>query len=465
MRIFNTMTRSKEELVPINGNKIGIYACGPTVYSFIHIGNSRMLVVYDTLYRYLKYRGYDVTLVMNFTDIDDKVIRRANEENVTYDVIAARYIDEFYKDAGALNISRSIINPRATEHMSEIIDLVQKLIDNGHAYATESGDVYFSVRSYPAYGKLSKQDTEDLESGARVESSDEKRDPLDFALWKSAKPNEPSWDAPWGAGRPGWHIECSAMSMNILGKTFDIHAGGADLIFPHHENEIAQSEAATGTMFARYWMHNGHINVNNQKMSKSAGNFFNIRDIAAKFDPEAIRLFILSSQYRTPMNFSQELMEQSQSALNRLYTARERLEEAVTLPEANTDESEFVNSLEKYRVSFCEAMDDDLNTADAMGIIFDFARQSNTFVSEPHSKEAVDAAKALFDELCSVLGILQTKRQDSFPEEALELLEKRNEARRMKDYKTADELRDKILEMGFAVEDSREGAKLKRLRD
>lgn len=464
MRIFNTMTRTREELVPLHENKVGIYACGPTVYSFIHIGNARPLIVYDTLYRYLKYIGYDVTMVMNFTDIDDKVIRRANEEGVTYDVIASRYIDEFYHDADALNINRSIVNPRATEHMDEIIALVEKLIERGHAYPTESGDVYFSVRSYPAYGKLSKQDLEDLESGARVESSEEKRDPLDFALWKAAKPGEPSWTSPWGEGRPGWHIECSAMSMNILGQTFDIHAGGADLIFPHHENEIAQSEAATGVPFARYWMHNGHINVNNKKMSKSAGNFFNIRDIIEKFEPEAVRLFMLSSQYRTPINFSEELMEQAQSALTRLCTARERLEEA-KVGERTDEEDEFIASLDGYRKSFREAMDDDLNTADALGVLFDFARQTNIFISVPRSKEALDAAKTLFDELCSVLGILQKKRDDEIPKEALELLEMRNEARKNKDYKTADELRDKLQAMGFAVEDSREGAKLKRIRD
>lgn len=463
MRIFNTMSRTREELVPLHENKVGIYACGPTVYSFIHIGNARPLIVYDTLYRYLKYTGYDVTMVMNFTDIDDKVIRRANEEGVTYDVIAERYINEFYHDADALNITREIVNPRATEHMDEIIALVKTLIERGHAYPVPSGDVYFSVRSYPAYGKLSKQDLEDLESGARVESSDEKRDPLDFALWKAAKPGEPSWTSPWGEGRPGWHIECSAMSMNILGQTFDIHAGGADLIFPHHENEIAQSEAATGVPFAKYWMHNGHINVNNKKMSKSAGNFFNIRDIIEKFPPEAVRLFMLSSQYRTPINFSEDLMEQSASALERLYTARERLEEA-QVGEKTEQDDEFVGTLDGYRKSFREAMDDDLNTADAIGVLFDFARQSNTFVSAPRSREAIDAAKSLFDELCSVLGILQKKRGDDIPEEALKLLEQRNEARRNKDYKTADELRDKLTEMGFVVEDSREGAKLKRIR-
>ena len=463
MQIYNTMTRKKEELVPLVPGQISMYACGPTVYNYFHIGNARPFIVFDTMRRYLEYRGYKVNFVQNFTDIDDKMIRRANEEGTTVKALGERFIKEYYRDADALGVARATVNPRATEHIGEIIALVSKLVENGHAYATPAGDVYYSVRSFPGYGKLSGQNVDDLENGARVEPGDDKRDPLDFALWKAEKPGEPSWESPWGMGRPGWHIECSAMSMSILGETFDIHAGGQDLIFPHHENEIAQSEGATGKPFARYWMHNGYINVDNQKMSKSAGNFFTVRDIAKEFDLEAVRMFMLSVQYRNPVNFSRELIQQAENGLERLRTARERLEEAQTAPEGTDADEEFLASLGEYKKRFCDAMDDDLNTADALGVLFELARAANTFVSEPRGREALDAGKALFDELTGVLGLLVKKKEDSFPAEALQLLEERQRVRKAKDYARADAIRDELKAMGFAVEDTANGPKLKKL--
>ena len=462
MQIYNTMTRKKEELVTLVPGEVSMYVCGPTVYNFFHIGNARPFVVFDTLRRYLEYRGYKVKFIQNFTDIDDKLIRKANEEGITVPEVAERYIKEYYTDADALSVERATCNPRATEHIPQIIALVETLIEKGHAYPAENGDVYFSVRSFPGYGKLSGQSIEDLESGARIDPTDVKRDPLDFALWKGAKPGEPAWDCPWGKGRPGWHIECSAMSMELLGPTFDIHAGGQDLVFPHHENEIAQSEAATGKPFARYWMHNGYINVNNQKMSKSLGNFLLVREIGKEFDLEAVRLFLLGAHYRNPVNFSRDLVEQSNAGLIRIRTARERLAEAKEGPATEADAA-FIASLDEYKGKFCEAMDDDLNTADAIGVLFDYARAVNTFVSEPRSKEALDKAAVLFDDITRVLGILQHQKTDEFPAEALALLEERAIVRKAKDWARADAIRDELKAMGFAVEDSKDGAKLKRL--
>ena len=462
MQIYNTMTRKKEELVTLVPGEVSMYVCGPTVYNFFHIGNARPFVVFDTLRRYLEYRGYKVKFIQNFTDIDDKLIRKANEEGITVPEVAERYIKEYYTDADALSVERATCNPRATEHIPQIIKLVETLIEKGHAYPAENGDVYFSVRSFPGYGKLSGQSIEDLESGARIDPTDVKRDPLDFALWKGAKPGEPAWDCPWGKGRPGWHIECSAMSMELLGPTFDIHAGGQDLVFPHHENEIAQSEAATGKPFARYWMHNGYINVNNQKMSKSLGNFLLVREIGKEFDLEAVRLFLLGAHYRNPVNFSRDLVEQSNAGLIRIRTARERLAEAKEGPATEADAA-FIASLDEYKGKFCEAMDDDLNTADAIGVLFDYARAVNTFVSEPRSKEALDKAAVLFDDITRVLGILQHKKEDEFPAEALALLEERAVVRKAKDWARADAIRDELKAMGFAVEDSKDGAKLKRI--
>ena len=463
MQIYNTMTRKKEELVPIVPGRISMYACGPTVYNYFHIGNARPFIVFDTLRRYLEYRGYQVRFVQNFTDIDDKMIRRANEEGISVKELGERFIREYYQDADALGVARATANPRATEHIQEIIGLVGTLVEKGHAYVTPGGDVYFAVRSFSGYGKLSGQNIDDLENGARVDPGEDKRDPLDFALWKAEKPGEPSWDSPWGKGRPGWHIECSAMSMSILGPTFDIHAGGQDLIFPHHENEIAQSEAATGKPFAHYWMHNGYINVDNQKMSKSAGNFFTVRDIAKEFDLEAVRMFMLSVQYRNPVNFSRELIQQAESGLERLRTARERIQEAPVAGEGSTEDEMFLATLEDYKKRFCDAMDDDLNTADALGVLFELARAANTFVSQPRGQAAIDATRALFDELTGVLGLLCHRAEETFPKGALELLEERQQARKAKNFKRADELRDALKDMGYAVEDTANGPKLKKL--
>ena len=380
MQIYNTMSRRKETLVPIREGEVSMYVCGPTVYDYFHIGNARPFVVFDTMRRYLEYRGYKVKYVQNFTDIDDKMINRANRDGVTVKELGDRFIREYYQDADALGIERATVNPRATEHIGDIIKLVKKLIEKGHAYATENGDVYFAVRSFPGYGKLKGQDINDMENGARIAPTEQKRDPLDFALWKGEKPGEPSWPSPWGKGRPGWHVECSAMSMKYLGETFDIHGGGMDLIFPHHENEIAQSEGATGKPFVHYWMHNGYININNQKMSKSLGNFFLVRDIAKEYDLEAVRLFLLTANYRNPVNFSRELMEQAVTSLNRLYTARDRLFD--TAIDETVDDSAVEAELDGFRDRFNEAMDDDLNTADALGVLFDFARWINIFATD-----------------------------------------------------------------------------------
>lgn len=461
MQIYNTMTRKKETFVPMHEGMVSMYVCGPTVYDFIHIGNARPLIVFDTFRRYLEYRGYQVTYVQNFTDIDDKLIRRANAEGTTVPALAERFIGEYFTDADALGIQRSTVNPRATEHIDDIIELVQTLIDKGHAYPVENGDVYFSVRSYPGYGKLKGQDINDMENGVRIDPNDIKRDPLDFALWKGAKPGEPSWPSPWGEGRPGWHIECSAMSMKILGPTFDIHGGGQDLIFPHHENEIAQTEAATGKPFVHYWMHNGYINIDNQKMSKSLGNFFTVREITKQYDPEAIRMFMLGANYRNPLNFSRELMDQAVTSLGRLRTARQRLAETPIDPAKET--ANLSAQLEAFRDRFNEAMDDDLNTADALGVLFDFARFVNIFASEPRRREDVELVQKQFLELAGVLGLLRTEAKDEFPAEALQLLADRTAARKAKDWAKADAIRNQLKEMGFAVEDSAQGPKLKKL--
>ncbi len=463
MQIYNTMTRKKEELIPLVPGQISMYACGPTVYNYFHIGNARPFIVFDSMRRYLEYRGYKVRFVQNFTDIDDKMIRRANEEGTSVKELGERFIKEYYHDADALGVQRATANPRATEHIKEIIALVSTLVEKGNAYATPDGDVYFSVRSFSGYGKLSGQNIDDLENGARVDPDEAKRDPLDFALWKAEKPGEPSWDSPWGKGRPGWHIECSAMSMSILGETFDIHAGGQDLVFPHHENEIAQSEAATGHPFARYWMHNGYINVDNQKMSKSLNNFFTVRDIAKEFDLEAVRMFMLSVQYRNPVNFSRDLILQAQSALERLRTAKERLAEAQVAPNGSAEDMAFMEQVEDFKLRFCDAMDDDLNTADALGVLFEFARAANTFVSEPRGKQALDLGSAYFSELTGVLGLLQHAKEDAFPAEALALLEQRQLARKAKDFSRADGIRDALKDMGYTVEDTANGPKLKKL--
>ena len=442
MQVYNTLTNRKEEFVPIEPGKVRMYVCGPTVYNFFHIGNARPFVVFDTMRRYLEYRGYKVKYVQNFTDIDDKMINRANKEGTTVKELGDRFIKEYYHDADALGIERATVNPRATEHIGDIIKLVKKLIEKGHAYATENGDVYFSVRSDPGYGKLKGQNIDDMENGARISPTEQKRDPLDFALWKGEKPGEPSWPSPWGKGRPGWHVECSAMSMKYLGETFDIHGGGMDLIFPHHENEIAQSEGATGKPFVHYWMHNGYININNQKMSKSLGNFFTVRDIAKEYDLEAVRMFLLTANHRNPVNFSRELMDQTVTSLNRLYTARDRLFD--TAVNENADDTEVVSKLDEFRNRFNEAMDDDLNTADALGILFDFARWINIFATDAHTKAAIDAVKERYAELNGVLGLVVKEKKEDFPEEALSLLEARTEAKKAKNWAEADKIREQL---------------------
>lgn len=388
MKIFNTLTHQKEEFVPIHPGEVGIYACGPTVYNYFHIGNARPFIVFDTLRRYLEHKGYKVTFVQNFTDIDDKMIKRAAEENVSVAELGDKYIEEYFKDADALGVRRASVHPRATKHIGEIIGLIKKLENKGLAYAV-NGDVYFDTQAYHHYGQLITQNLEDLEAGARISVGEAKRHPMDFALWKAQKPGEPAWKSPWGMGRPGWHIECSAMSMKYLGETFDIHCGGVDLIFPHHENEIAQSEGATGKPFVHYWMHNGHINVDGEKMSKSKNSFFTVRDIAQEFDLEAVRMFMLSAHYRSPINFSREMIEQAKSSLDRLYTARDNatfLLDHAQDTQPNAQETEFMDRADEAVRRFDAAMDDDLNTADALGAIFEHVRDMNTTLTSASGK-------------------------------------------------------------------------------
>ncbi|MER2056511.1 MAG: cysteine--tRNA ligase [Clostridia bacterium] len=466
MQIYNSLTRKKEEFKPIQEGKAGIYACGPTVYNFFHIGNARPFITFDVLRRQLEREGYQVTFVQNFTDIDDKMIRRANEEGITVKELADRFIAEYYVDAKALGIRPATVHPKATEHIGEIIELITRLIDNGHAYATPSGDVYYRVSAFPGYGKLSGQNMEDREMGAseRLNVETDKEAPEDFALWKAQKPGEPAWDSPWGKGRPGWHIECSAMSMKYLGETFDIHCGGKDLLFPHHENEIAQSEGATGKKYVNYWMHNGFINVDNQKMSKSLNNFFTVRDIAKEYDLEAVRLFMLSAHYRSPINFSREQIEAANASLNRLYTARNSLRFQIENGEdrpLNADEEAFVERLKTYEKRFDDAMDDDMNTADALGAIFELVKDANVSVHEGVSREAAKAALKSLEAICDVLGLL-SKKEDELPEEIAALVRERAEARKNKDWARSDELRNRIVSAGYILEDTKQGQKVRK---
>ena len=466
MQIYNSMSRKKEVFQPIHEGKVGIYACGPTVYNYFHIGNARPFITFDVLRRQLEREGYEVTFVQNFTDIDDKMIKRANEEGITVRELADRFIAEYYKDAKALGIRPATVHPKATEHIPEIISLISRLIENGHAYATPSGDVYYRVSAFPGYGKLSGQRTEDRETGAseRLNVETDKEAPEDFALWKAEKPGEPSWDSPWGKGRPGWHIECSAMSMKYLGENFDIHCGGKDLLFPHHENEIAQSEGATGKKYVNYWMHNGFINVDNQKMSKSLNNFFTVRDIAREYDLEAVRLFMLSAHYRSPINFSREQIEAANASLNRLYTARNSLQFLIDNGEdrpMNEAEKAFAERLKGYEKRFDDAMDDDMNTADALGAIFELVRDANVTLVQGASREAAKAAVQSLEAICDVLGIL-SKKEEELPAEIAELVNERAEARKNRDWARSDELRDRIIRAGYILEDTKQGQKVRK---
>ncbi|MDL2206212.1 cysteine--tRNA ligase [Eubacteriales bacterium OttesenSCG-928-N13] len=465
MKIYNTMTRKKEELKPIKDGHVGIYACGPTVYNYFHIGNARPFIMFDVLRRFLLHKGYDVTFVQNFTDIDDKLINKANAENTTVPEIAERFIKEYFTDAEALGVMKADVHPRATEHIGEIIKLIKKLESNGLAYAV-NGDVYYNTQGFADYGHLSGQNLEDREAGARINVDEQKRNPMDFALWKAQKPGEPAWKSPWGMGRPGWHIECSAMSMKYLGETFDIHCGGVDLMFPHHENEIAQSEGATGKPFANYWMHNGHINVDNQKMSKSAGNFFTVRDIAKEFDLEAVRMFMLSAHYRSPVNFAREMIEQAKASLDRLYNARNNalflLEHAEDRPMTDAELS-FLSRADQAVLAFDAAMEDDLNTADALGAIFEYIRDMNIAYTDANapSKAALEGGLNALKIMTDVLGLL-TKELDTTPPEVADLVEQRQQAKKDKDFARADALRQQVLDLGYAIEDTAKGPKVRK---
>lgn len=466
MKLYNTLTRKKEEFIPLKQDKVTIYVCGPTVYNYIHVGNARPLVVFDVLRRYLEYKGYEVEYLVNFTDIDDKLINKAKEEGGTVKDIAEKFIDEFLIDAKGLLLKEESTNhPKATEHIEEIVDFIQGLVDKGYAYSVQ-GDVYFDITRLDDYGKLSKKNIDDLVSGARVEVSVVKRNPMDFTLWKSAKPGEPSWKSPWGAGRPGWHIECSAMAKKYLGNTIDIHAGGEDLQFPHHENEIAQSESLTGEPFANYWLHNAMINVENQKMSKSMMNFFTVREISREFDLEILRFFILSAHYRKPVNFSRELVEQAQNGLERLYNGKNNLEYLMNIceeKELNHEALEIKENILELKKKFIDSMEDDINTADAISVLFEIVKEVNTKLNPESPKELTELIYHILLELSQILGILN-KKDELLDEEIAELIEKRTEARKNKDFKLADEIRDNLKEKGIILEDTKEGIKWKRVR-
>ena len=465
MKIFNTMTRSKEEFKPLEEGKVKMYVCGPTVYNYIHVGNARPFIIFDTLRRYLEYRGYDVTFVQNFTDVDDKIIKRGHEEGIAPEEIAQKYIKEYFVDADGLGIKRASVHPQVTENIEQIIEFVKELEDKGYAYAV-NGDVYFDTQKFEGYGKLSGIKQEELEAGSRIEVNDQKKHPMDFVLWKAKKEGEPGWTSPWGEGRPGWHIECSVMSRRYLGDTIDIHAGGQDLKFPHHENEIAQSEARSGKTFSNYWMHNEYININNEKMSKSKGNFFTVRDISKLYDLEVVRLFVLSTHYRNPINFSDEILNRSKAGLERLYNAKERVEFIISKLNdnaENADELKLEEELNSFRQRFIEAMDDDLNTADALSIIFELARFMNSNVNENATKEFANKVLGEFNELTGVLNIVNKKHEEDMLDEEIEaLIQKRTDAKKNKDFKLADEIRNELLEKGIVLEDTRQGVKWRR---
>ena len=467
MKIYNTMTRKKEEFIPLEEGKVKMYVCGPTVYNFIHLGNARPFTVFDTLRRYFEYRGYEVTYIQNFTDVDDKIIKRSHEEGIFPEEVAEKYIREYFIDCDGLGIKRATVHPQVTDNIENIIVFVQDLIDKGYAYEA-GGDVLFRTRKFEEYGKLSHQNIEELELGARIDVDDKKEDPLDFVLWKAKKEGEPGWQSPWGEGRPGWHIECSVMSNRYLGNTIDIHAGGQDLQFPHHENEIAQSECRNGHTFARYWMHNGYINVDGEKMSKSLGNFFTVRDISEKYDLGLVRFFLLATQYRNPVNFSDTVLEQAKAGLERLTNARDNAEFILgNLDDSGLrdEEKDLAAGLDKYRDRFIEAMDDDLNTADAISVIFELAKFMNTNISDQSSKEFVQLNLDIFNELTGVLNIANksVEEDDSLSQKVEDLIAKRAQAKKEKNFALADQIRDELAAMGIAIEDTRQGVKWKRI--
>ncbi len=464
MKLYNTLTRKKEEFIPLEEGKVKMYVCGPTVYNYIHIGNARPFIMFDTLRRYLQYKGYDVTFVQNFTDVDDKIIKRGHEEGISPEEVANKYIDEYFVDADGLGIKRADVHPRVTDNIQQIIDFVKDLEDKGYAYEV-NGDVYFDTKKFEGYGKLSKQNQDELEAGARIEVNDQKKHPMDFVLWKSKKEGEPGWNSPWGEGRPGWHIECSVMSNRYLGESIDIHGGGQDLAFPHHENEIAQSEARSGKTFSNYWIHNGYININNEKMSKSKGNFFTVRDISKQYDLEIVRFFMLSAHYRNPVNFSDEMLNQAKAGLERLYNAKEKLEFTISnLSESSIRDEEkgLVNELESYKTKFINAMEDDLNTADAVSAIFELSKFINTNVNETSSLEFAKMCLDKFNELTGVLNIVNKKNDDILDKDIEELIQKRTDAKKNRDFKLADDIRQELLDKGIVLEDTRQGTKWKR---
>ena len=463
MKIFNTLTMQKEEFKPLEENKVKIYACGPTVYNYFHLGNARPFIIFDTLRRYFEYRGYDVKFVQNFTDIDDKMINRANKEGITVKELADRFIGEYFTDAKALGIKEATVHPKATENIDAIIEIIKKLEERGFAYNVD-GNVYFRTKKFDEYGKLSKQPLEDLEAGARIDISEQKEDAMDFALWKAQKEGEPAWESPWGMGRPGWHIECSAMANKYLGETIDLHSGGQDLIFPHHENEIAQSECANCKPFARYWMHNAILNIDNKKMSKSAGNFFTVRDISEKYDLQVLRFFMLSAHYRSPLNFSADLMEAAKNGLERIVTAAEKLRDLQSKATGELTEAE-VASLEEaksFMAKYEEAMEDDFNTADAISAIFEMVKFTNTNANADSSKVYVDALYTQLDKMAEICGLILEKKAEILDEEIEKLIQERQDARKAKNFARADEIRNQLLDQGIVLEDTREGVKWKR---
>ena len=468
MKIFNTLSRQKEEFIPLQEGKVSMYVCGPTVYNLIHIGNARPMIVFDTARRYMEHKGYKVNYVSNFTDVDDKIIKKANEEGVEPSVISERYIEECKKDMEALNVKEATTHPKATEEIDGMIEMIQTLIDKDHAYVAQDGTVYFKTRSFKEYGKLSHKNLDDLRSGGRsllVSGEDQKQDALDFVLWKPKKEGEPYWESPWCEGRPGWHIECSVMSKKYLGDEIDIHAGGEDLIFPHHENEIAQSEAANGKEFAKYWMHNGFLNIDNKKMSKSAGNFFTVRDISEKYDLQVLRFFMLSAHYRSPLNFSADLMEAAKNGLDRIVTSVANLNfllENAKDGELTAKEQELLHEAKGFITKFDEAMDDDFNTADAISAIFELVKFTNTNVSEDSGKEFIQALKDEIVLLSDICGLIVDKKEEILDTDIEALIQERQAARKAKNFARADEIRDTLAAQGIILEDTREGVKWKR---